>query len=164
MPEARPVRLLETLRPGHFLALPPQEDRASVVRSLVRLLADAGAVGAGRVPALLRLVGEREKLGSTALGGGLAVPHARVSLPEAAVAAAVLRGSSEGWNPLDGTPVRVVFLLLSPKADDACHAGLLGEISALGRQAHRVKALGGCRTPEEFSGALRGFVQAAPGI
>ena len=156
MAAAHPAWPQGALDPRNILLDLAREDRASVVRALVRRLAESGRIAPGQAPAMLRLVAERESLGSTALGGGLALPHARAGLAAPAVAAAILKGSVEGWAPLDDAPVRAVFLLLTPKADDACHRGLIGALLPIGRSQPRLRALAGCRTPEDLLQALEG--------
>jgi len=88
------------------------DERDAALRGMVERLHTHGTV---RDPAaVLRLLIQREALGSTAIGKGVAVPHAR----SLAVASAhlVFARSPRGidWAAPDGEPVRLVFLLLAP--------------------------------------------------
>ena len=158
MPESEPVpHLQDLLGPENVLLGLESEDRASVVKVLFKNLAETKRVSAGKVPSFAKLVGEREDMGSTALGGGLAVPHARCGLERPILAMAILKGSMEGWNPLDGMPVRVVFLLLTPRTDDACHRSLLKTIAGFSKIPPRMRALSGSQTPEDVLQVLREF-------
>ena len=68
---------------------------------------------------LLDTVLERERMASTGLGHGLAVPHPRkppTALIEEAVVSVVFPDVPLDWAALDGEPVHTVFLLLSPSA------------------------------------------------
>ncbi|PIV89231.1 MAG: PTS sugar transporter subunit IIA [Hydrogenophilales bacterium CG17_big_fil_post_rev_8_21_14_2_50_63_12] len=73
----------------------------------------------------------REKLGSTALGYGIAIPHGRIKhLKEAACAFLRLKTSIDFDAP-DGQPVDLVFVLLAPAAAADVHLQILGELAAM---------------------------------
>ncbi len=74
---------------------------------------------------------DREKLGSTALGQGIAIPHGRVKgLREAAGAFVRIRAPMEFGAP-DGKPVSLVFVLLVPERANDVHLQILGELATL---------------------------------
>jgi PTS system nitrogen regulatory IIA component len=71
----------------------------------------------------------REALGSTAFGGGVAIPHARVpGLAGCAVLVARLPDAID-WQAADGTPVDLLVLLLSPEDAGSDHLKALARIS-----------------------------------
>lgn len=73
----------------------------------------------------------REKLGSTALGYGIAIPHGRIKhLGETACAFARLKAPIDFDAP-DGQPVDLVFVLLAPAAATDVHLQILGELAAM---------------------------------
>lgn len=73
----------------------------------------------------------REKLGSTALGYGIAIPHGRIKhLGETACAFARLRAPIDFDAP-DSQPVDLVFVLLAPAAATDVHLQILGELAAM---------------------------------
>jgi nitrogen PTS system EIIA component len=73
----------------------------------------------------------REKLGSTALGYGIAIPHGRIKpLKETACAFARLKAPIEFDAP-DNQPVDLVFILLAPAAATDVHLQILGELAAM---------------------------------
>jgi PTS system nitrogen regulatory IIA component len=74
---------------------------------------------------------ERERLGSTALGFGVAIPHGRIkSLKEAAGAFYRLKTPLEFDSP-DGLPVNLCFILLVPQDANELHLQILGELAQL---------------------------------
>ena len=86
---------------------------------------------------LLDAVLERERMASTGLGHGLAVPHPRkppTALIEEAVVSVVFPDVPLDWASLDGEPVHTVFLLLSPSAP--VHLQILSGV------AHRLRSPG----------------------
>ncbi len=73
----------------------------------------------------------REKLGSTALGYGIAIPHGRIKhLKETACAFFRLKRPTDFDAP-DGLPVDLVFILLAPAAATDVHLQILGELAAM---------------------------------
>jgi len=73
----------------------------------------------------------REKLGSTALGYGIAIPHGRIKhLKETACAFLRLQTPIDFDAP-DGQPVDLVFVLLAPAAATDVHLQILGELAAM---------------------------------
>lgn len=88
-------------------------DRNGVIRELVNSLAACGGIDAKEAPAIARAVIQRENLGSTGFGKGVAVPH--VKHPAVTKMVATLGRSSTGvdFAALDRAPVYTVVLLLS---------------------------------------------------
>ncbi|MDD5387908.1 MAG: PTS IIA-like nitrogen regulatory protein PtsN [Gallionellaceae bacterium] len=73
----------------------------------------------------------REKLGSTALGYGIAIPHGRIKhLNETACAFLRLKTPIDFDAP-DGEPVDLVFILLAPATATEVHLQILGELAAM---------------------------------
>lgn len=86
---------------------------------------------------------ERERLGSTALGRGIAIPHGRIKgLKDACGALYRLKTPLEFDAP-DGQPVSLCFILLVPKDANERHLQILGELAQLfGDDAMRARLLG----------------------
>ena len=125
---AKPATLLESfLRPQLFIPELRSHKKSSVLEEMVEALARAGVTRNPEV--VLQLLHEREALGSTAIGKGVAVPHGRsVLIGERAV---VCARSSEGvdFDSPDGAPVKLVFLLVAPAMErDPIYLKLLAEV------------------------------------
>ncbi|MDR1853449.1 MAG: PTS sugar transporter subunit IIA, partial [Azoarcus sp.] len=67
----------------------------------------------------------RERLGSTGLGQGVAIPHARVAGLAEAAGAFIRLATPIPWDSLDGRPVSLVFVLLVPEEANDAHLQLL---------------------------------------
>ncbi|MBN8483745.1 MAG: PTS sugar transporter subunit IIA [Sphingomonadales bacterium] len=100
----------------------------------------AGVYGLDPVLVLER-VEEREKLGSTGFGRGVAIPHARIPGLGRPVAAFLRLASPVAFDAADGMPVDMVFGLLSPEAAGAAHLHALAAISRLMRDEAMHRAL-----------------------
>lgn len=97
---------------------------------------------------LLENLTKREKLGSTAVGNGIAIPHANVSnIEKPKVLVATL---SKGLNfyAIDDQSVDVIFLLLAPNEKSSEHLQALALISRLLRNNELTSKLRGCKNAE----------------
>lgn len=106
------------------------ELRARDMRAAIDELAQNVAQAAGIDPAALsRCAWEREQTASTALGNGVAVPHARVDgAPGFCVGAGISRAGID-FNAPDGKPAHVLFLLVSPPDDDGAQLEILADVA-----------------------------------
>jgi len=73
----------------------------------------------------------REKLGSTGLGQGVAIPHGRIKNLREAVAAFVKTENPIPFDSPDGLPVNLIFVLLVPERATDLHLQLLGELAQM---------------------------------
>ena len=96
---------------------------------MVKSLLDAGAIAEEDYEGIVRNVIKREELGSTGIGRSVAVPHTKH--PKVAKMVGTVAISQEGvdFDSLDGQPVRVLFLLISPPDDPSSHLRALEYIS-----------------------------------
>ena len=103
--------------------------KADLLRELVRLaVGDADEITIGGI---VDAVEAREAQVSTALGGGLAVPHGRTDLVSEVRVAAGLVHDVPDYIALDDSPVRVAFLVLTPSSASGQHVKLLSLIARL---------------------------------
>jgi PTS system nitrogen regulatory IIA component len=74
---------------------------------------------------------DREKLGSTGLGYGVAIPHGRIKLLKEPVCAFVRTASPIAFESPDGQPVNLVFAMLVPEHATEAHLELLSELAQM---------------------------------
>ena len=146
--------LAEAIGAEDVLILPEAEDRVAVVRQIMSQLVASGHLTKGQASAATRNVNEREAVGSTAIGGGVALPHARVGFTKEIIAGFALLSEGKDFNALDGGSVRYVFLVLSPKEDDDLHVNFLKKITRFANVPMHLKALSSCHTAEEVHGVF----------
>jgi mannitol/fructose-specific phosphotransferase system IIA component (Ntr-type) len=103
---------------------------------------------------LLAMLQERERLGTTALGDGIAIPHARL---ESARRLLVSFGRSAGgveFESIDGKPTHLFFVLVAPGRQGNAHLAALAKLSLLlGSEAFR-KRLERLSTADELLRAI----------
>ena len=97
---------------------------------------------------LLENLTKREKLGSTAVGNGIAIPHSNVSGIEKPLVLVATLAKGLEFNAIDDQPVDIIFLLLAPDEKSSEHLQALALISRLLRNNELTSKLRGCKNPE----------------
>lgn len=90
---------------------------------------------------------EREKLGNTGVGNGVAIPHSRCDFTEQAVVAIITLENGVDYDSLDRQPVDVAFGLLVPQAATQDHLNLLADIARLMSNDNNKSTLAAADTP-----------------
>ncbi len=106
------------------------EDKQDILAQLVAAVCKRHKISKRQQSALLSKVKAREELGSTGIGSGAAVPHAKISGVKKLLGAFARTAQPIEYDAVDGEPVRLFFLLLSP--EDAAE-GYLEALSTLSR-------------------------------
>lgn len=152
---SRAVHLAEIFTPSELRI----DQRASDKDEVLALVADAAseALGEGtdrdRVLEALRA---REEIGSTGFGHGIAIPHCRLEGVETFAVGLLVFSEGVDFEANDGEPVRLVFFIVGPKEEGACHVHLLAEVSRVLRdEAVRQELLGGRSTEAVCESFLR---------
>ena len=123
------MRLTDYLRPDLVLADLKAVDKAAVLDEMVTPLVATGDI---RDPARTRqILLEREQLGTTGIGDGVAIPHGKI---EGISTIRLVVGRSRSGIPydaLDGRPCTIFFLVLAPEQAAGMHLRILASISRL---------------------------------
>jgi PTS system nitrogen regulatory IIA component len=140
-------------RPELIFSDLPATDRRGVLRELAERVAATGLVrDAG---ALFRALLEREQLGSTGIGHGVAIPHCKLEGLEQGILAVGIARPPVEFGAADGDPVALFFLVLSPDDSPAEHLQTLARISRWVRADSHVETLLGL----EDRGAIYDFLK-----
>ena len=99
---------------------------------------------------ILKSLMERESLGSTGIGQGIAIPHGKTDLVKELVAVLGVSRKGVNFEALDGEPVYIFFLLLAPKDTAGPHLKALAQISRLLRDGYFCELIKRCKTSEEL--------------
>lgn len=125
------MKITEILSSERVLPSLKGTTKAAVLNELAECLCkDHSEVGLDRLVAVLS---EREALGSTAIGDGIAIPHGKLRGLSQIVG--VFGRSAEGidFESLDGKPTRLFFLLVAPEDSASLHLKALARVSRLMR-------------------------------
>ncbi len=121
--------------------------KEQILSQLVEVLVETGVIREGA--ALLKTLLEREGLGSTGIGYGVAIPHGRCEeISRPAVIFARTRNEVE-FDSIDGQPTRIFFLLVAPEHGGNEHLHLLARIARLMKDANTREKLLELESPEE---------------
>ena len=113
-------------------------DKMQLLRELARRAEPSGGAGA---KSILTALLSRERLGSTGLGKGFALPHARIEGLTRFIGLFARLARPIDYDSIDGAPVDLVFLLLIPADAGNNHVAALAAISRRFRDAETVARL-----------------------
>ena len=126
-------------------------------RSLLQQLAHLAGQRLGLdSAAILSSLAERERLGSTGFGQGVALPHGKIDGLTRIYGMFVRLGEPVDFKALDKVPVDLVFLLLSPPEAGAEHLKALAAISRVTRHALILEKMRGARSRDALAAVLLG--------
>ena len=126
-------------------------------RQLLNQLAQIAASRLSLDPSLIAdVIAERERLGSTGFGGGVAIPHGKLDKIDRIYAMVARLAAPVDYKAIDGQPVDLAFLLLSPPNAVAEHLKALAAVSRLVRHGGIVDKLRGARTRNAMAAVLIG--------
>ena len=128
-------------------------DKEDVLKELVDVLAQVEDIGDPKN--IVRALIERENLGSTGIGQGIAIPHGKTDKVKELVAVLGISQKGVNFEALDGEPVYIFFLLVAPKDTAGPHLKALAQISRLLRDTFFCDLLRRCKTPEEAYELIR---------
>ena len=106
--------------------------------------------------AIVAALNERERLGSTGFGGGVAIPHGKIVGLERLFGYFVRLSQPIDFQSVDHMPVDLVFLLLSPPDAGADHLKALASVSRALRDRPTVAKLRGARSKDAIFAVLAG--------
>lgn len=105
----------------------PGHDVRTVLRAFSQRLAEEGVVESA--DELYDKLREREELGSTGIGSGVAIPHCKLRRIDRVVLAIGTSLEGVDFAAVDGEPVKLFFMVLSPLKEPAAHLQALAAIS-----------------------------------
>ncbi|MCR9248036.1 MAG: PTS sugar transporter subunit IIA [bacterium] len=109
------------------------QNKDGALKELIGHAREAGAFPEKSLKKISKLLSDREAIGSTGLGNGVAVPHVKAEgVGDPTLVLARCKSGLE-WQAIDGRPVHIIFMLVSPADDPERHLGYLRWISTLAR-------------------------------
>ena len=130
---------------------------AGTKRKLLQLLGQMAGARLGFDPAaIIDTIAERERLGTTGFGSGVAIPHGKVAGLKTIYAMVVRLAEPIDYKAVDGQPVDLVFMLLSPPDAGAEHLKALAAVSRIVRHGPTIEKLRGARSRDAFAAVLMG--------
>lgn len=140
------MKLTELLRMDTTIVGLESDNKEDVIEEMVSLLIKAKLVK--NKAKIVKALMDREALGSTGIGQGIAIPHVKTSLVSKPIAALAVSRQGVDFNALDGEPVYIIFLLLSPEDSPGPHLKALAKISGILRNRPVRTALKDAKEPK----------------
>jgi len=138
------MKIMDFLSKKAILADLTATKKEDVIKELVDLLISAGDLDKNSRAKVLDSLMERESLGSTAIGQGIAIPHAKSDCVGKLVGAFALSRKGVDFDSLDGEPVYIFFLLLAAQDSAGPHLKALARISRLFKDKYFRENLRNC--------------------
>lgn len=130
------------------------KSKADALRELIAMLARQNQIDPAQVE---QAVWAREKLMSTGIGQGLAIPHVRLAgLKQPRIAIGVSPDGLADYDSLDGEPIRIVVLILAPQGQHETHIRLLAQVAEVLKDRDVCRRIIECGDPEEIYRMLVG--------
>ena len=128
-------------------------EKEDILKEMVDLLAEVKDIGDKKT--ILKALIDRENLGSTGIGQGIAIPHGKTDKVKDIVAVLGISKKGVNFDALDGEPVYLFFLLVAPKENPGPHLKALAQISRLLRDSFFCELIKRCQTPDEVYDLIR---------
>ncbi len=136
------MKISEILNKDSIIADLTADNKTGVLQELADAVAGSTQASPNDIAAVLK---EREALGSTGIGGGIAIPHGKLDAVESVTVGFGLSRKGLEYDSLDDKPVHIFFLLLTPENSTGGHLKVLAQISKLLKMNHfkdRLKSAG----------------------
>jgi nitrogen PTS system EIIA component len=122
------MKILDVLTPETIVIDLKSKDKKGILEELAAPVAAAADIQAAD---LVKVLLEREKLGSTGIGGGIGIPHGKLKELSELILAFGLSRQGVDFESMDGRPTFIFFLLITPENSTGLHLKLLARISRL---------------------------------
>jgi PTS system nitrogen regulatory IIA component len=156
------MKLGELLKEGQIVTGFQARDKWETITKLVDLLIAQGRLKAEQREAVYGALAAREKVASTGMEHGVAIPHASVDGVEDALAALATAPEGIPFQSSDGRPARLVILLVIPRKAVQKHIRTLAGIARLLQYEEMRDAITGARSPREALQVIRDEEQKDP--
>lgn len=104
-------------------------DKKGHIKEMVQVLVGTGKISSKKVEKIITKLMERENLGSTGIGHGIAIPHVKTEYISETTGVLGISSKGVDFDSLDGEPVYISFLLLTPTGATNEHLLAISEIS-----------------------------------
>lgn len=141
------MQILEFLTVDNIKMNLESKNKKDVIKELADLLVKTGKVKDKKK--IIQILMEREELGSTGIGQGIAIPHGKSETVSELAAAFGLSQEGISFDALDGENVNIFFLLVAPEGAAGAHLKALARISSLLKDKYFRKSLLSAKTPDE---------------
>lgn len=123
------MKLADILRESCVIANIKGTNKKEILHELVEPLKKANLIN--DINSVVEIIMEREKLGSTGIGDGVAIPHGKMHKLNTILCAAGRSEEGVPFDSVDRQPVHIIFLVLAPEDSASMHLKVLSRISKI---------------------------------
>jgi len=143
------MKILDVLQKEAIISDLKSQDKKEILEELVAPIAHI--TGANHKD-LVRVLMDREQLGSTGIGGGIGIPHGKLKQLESLAIGFGLSRKGVDFESMDNRPTHIFFLLVTPENSTGLHLKMLARISKiLKHDPFKEKLLNAANSDEIFS-------------
>ena len=146
------MKICEVLDKEAILAELKARNKKGILEELVVPVAEIAGV---QQEDLVKVLLERERLGSTGIGGGIGIPHGKMKDLDSLVLGFGLSRRGVDFESLDGKPAHIFFLLVTPENSTGLHLKLLARISRILKNEHFKDRLLGASDRDEILSIIK---------
>lgn len=147
----QPMKILDVLSKETINVDMQARDKKGILDELVAPVAAAAGENHEK---LVKVLMERERLGSTGIGGGIGIPHGKLKNLQSLILGFGLSRQGVDFESMDGRPTHIFFLLLTPENSAGMHLKLLARISRMLKNTDFKERLMQSQTAEEILAAV----------
>ena len=122
------MKIIDVLQKETILTDLQAKDKKGVLEELVEPVAQITGISHNE---LVKVLLERERLGSTGIDGGIGIPHGKLKTLDSLVLGFGLSKKGVNFESMDGRPTHIFFLLFTPENSTGLHLKLLARISRI---------------------------------
>ena len=122
------MKIIDVLQKDAILDNLKSKDKKGILEELVVPLVPKTKTSTEN---LVKILMERERLGSTGIGGGIGIPHGKLKDLDSLVLGFGLSKKGVDFESMDGRPTHIFFLLITPESSTGLHLKLLARISRI---------------------------------
>lgn len=148
------MKILDVLKEEAILVNLKARDKKGVIEELV---APVSRISGIEDDTLVRVLLDRERLGSTGIGGGIGIPHGKLKALDRLILGFGLSREGIDFESMDGMPTHIFFILVTPENSTGLHLKLLAQISrVLKNEAFKERLLAAAQ-PSDIVEAIKEY-------
>ncbi len=122
------MKILDALKHDAIIADLKSQDKKGVLKELAAPVARSAGIDLEKIARVLR---DRERLGSTGIGGGIGIPHGKLKELKDLVLGFGISRQGVDFESMDNRPTHIFFLLITPENSTGLHLKVLARISRI---------------------------------
>lgn len=155
------MKLTEFISKKAILPVLKATDKKGAIQELVQAARKAYEGEKFAVSDTVDAIVQREKIGSTGIGGGVGVPHAKIEGVKNVIGAFGRAAIPFDFNAVDGQPVNLIFLILAPPSKNESYLKALQKVMAALKRPNFVKFLRSAKTSRDIEEIFREVEEVA---